>query len=138
MEPPTSTGFSSSAAGSVPVPLTERVVWPDSREAAPVTSSTDVLLTAWLRPRTGGELDADNARKLAATPPLLRTYLDRTTLERQTDADPEDVELLRRYCERFGLSIVDTRWRSVVVRGPIERLVSAFGATVAVFEDGGG
>ncbi|HEY8298526.1 MAG TPA: S53 family peptidase, partial [Candidatus Baltobacteraceae bacterium] len=47
-------------------------------------------------------------------------------------------ELLRRYCERFGLSIVDTRWRSVVVRGPIERLVSAFGATVAVFEDGGG
>lgn len=122
----------------VPVPGTERTIWPGSHEVAPVASGADLLLTAWLRPRQGGDLDAGSARKLAATPPLLRTHTDKKTLARQTDADPDDVELLRRYCERFGLKIVDSRWRSVVIGGPIERLIRAFGATVAIFEDGGG
>ncbi|HVS46380.1 MAG TPA: S53 family peptidase [Verrucomicrobiae bacterium] len=122
----------------VPVPLTERTVWPDSHQVGPPTSGDDVLLTAWLRSRPGGDLDVAGARKLAITPPLLRTLADRKALATQTDAAPDDVELLRRYCERFELKIVDTRWRSVVISGPIERLVRAFGATVAIFEDGGG
>jgi kumamolisin len=120
---------------TVPIPQTERIVWPGSRQAAPLGADVDLLLTAWLRPRRGGELDVGRAQTIGATPPLQRTYADRQALAAQTGADPADVELLRRYCERFGLTIVAMHWRSVVISGPVERLIEAFGATVAIFED---
>ncbi|HEV7179562.1 MAG TPA: S53 family peptidase [Candidatus Baltobacteraceae bacterium] len=121
----------------VPIPGTERGIWPRSRPAAPLVSDTDVLLTAWLRPRPGGDLDREFASTLGATLPSHRAYADRKTLARQTDADPADVEALRRYCEGFGLTTVDSRWRSVTISGSLDGLVRAFGATVAIFEDEG-
>lgn len=119
----------------VPIPGTRRNVWPGSHHAEPLVSDTDVLLTAWLRPNKGADIDRDRARALGATPPLERTYIDRKALALQTGADPADVELFRRYCERFGLSIILSHWRSVTVSGPVEKLIDAFGATVAIFED---
>jgi kumamolisin len=119
----------------VPIPGTHRNVWPGSHHAEPLVSDADVLLTAWLRPKKGGDLDRDRARALGATPPLQRTYIERKGLATQTDAAPADVELFRRYCERFGLTIVHSHWRSVTISGPIQRLIDAFGATVAIFED---
>jgi kumamolisin len=119
----------------VPIPETERKVWPGSHEAEPLTSDADVLLTAWLRPRPGGDLDGEYARKLGSLPPLRRAYADRRTLARQTGAAPEDVALLGRYCKDFGLTIVDAHWRSATISGPLERLIRAFGANVAIFED---
>ena len=50
-----------------------------------------------------------------------------------TTCDDNDVERLRAYLAGFGISIVENHWRSVVVSGPIDRLVDAFGATVAIF-----
>jgi kumamolisin len=119
----------------VPIPGTERQIWPGSHRTESLTADRDVLLTAWLRSKAGGDLDAAHARALGGTPPPARTYADRSTLARQTGADPADVELLRRYCEVFGLKILDSRWRSVCISGPIEGLIQAFGATVAIFED---
>lgn len=72
---------------------------------------------------------------LGSTPPLQRTYADRKTLAQETGADPADVELLRRYCDGFGVRIVGSHWRSVTLEGPLDGLISAFGATVAIFED---
>ncbi len=83
-------------------------------------------------------MDAEHARTLSATAPTSRNYVDRKTLARETAADPEDVEALRRYGERFGLSIAESHWRSVVVKGPVEQLIRAFGASVAIFEDADG
>jgi len=122
----------------LPLPLTARLPWPGSREAAPVTPGTDVLLTAWLRPRPGGELDTAAARALGAAPPALRTYADRATIARETGADPADVASLTAYCTERGLQVHGTHWRSVAIGGPIEALVDAFGATVAIHEDGAG
>jgi kumamolisin len=119
----------------VPIPGTHRKIWPGSHHAEPLVSDTDVILTAWLRPAKGADLDRDRARALGAAPPLERAYVDRKTLAAQTDASPADIELLRRYCERFGLTISHARWRSVTISGPIEKLIDAFGATVAIFED---
>jgi kumamolisin len=119
----------------VPIPRTERTIWPGSRPAAPLDADADILLTAWLRPRSGGELDVARAQTLGAAAPAQRTYSDRKALAAQTGADPADVELLRRYCERFGLTIAASHWRSVVISGPIDKLIDAFGATVAIFED---
>jgi len=122
----------------VAIPLTERLPWPGSREAGPVAHGAEVHLTAWLRPRAGGELDGARAIALGMTPPSQRTYADRDALARETDADPADVELLRTYCRDSGLRVVATHWRSVVIAGPVEALVRAFGATVAIHEDAAG
>ena len=124
-----------SADDRVPIPGTHRGVWPGSREVQSLSSETDVRLTAWLRPPRGAELDVAYAQTLGATLPQQRKYLEPTSLAERTAADPADVESLSRYCERFGLTIVESHWRSVVISGPIQRLIRAFGATVAMFVD---
>ncbi len=121
----------------VPLPGTERAIWPGSRKADSVSADSEVLLTAWLRPRRGGDLDEDAARTLGSVAPLRRTYATRSTLKGQTDADPADVAVLQRYCEGLGITVGNSHWRSVTVSGSIDRLIDAFGATVAIFEDEG-
>src|SRR5580698_5419034 len=122
----------------VPIPGTERSIWPGSRHAEALSSDAVVRLTAWMRPRSGGELDTAAAHTISGTPPLLRTYANRKALSKATGADPDDVEVLRKYCKRFGLEVVEVSWRAASIGGPVEQLVKAFGATVAIFEDGGG
>lgn len=124
-----------SARARVPIAGTARLPWPRSRQVAPLTADGDVLLTAWLRPKRGGDLDRERALSLGATSPLKRSCADRKTLAQQTSADPADVDALRRYCQGFGIEIVKTHWRSATLSGPLDRLIEAFGATVAVFED---
>lgn len=118
----------------VPIPGTQRVVWPNSVKAGPLASQADAQLTAWLRPRAGGELDLARARALGATPPAQRTYVDRAALHASTTADDGDVALLKSYCSRYGIAVVAQHWRSVVLSGPVENLIAAFDATAAIYE----
>ena len=99
----------------IPVPGTERTVWPGSRQADAVSAGSDVLLTAWLRPRSGAGVDSERARTEASLPPLQRTYAERKALEQQTGADPADIEAFRSYCESVGITVGDSHWRSVTV-----------------------
>jgi kumamolisin len=122
----------------VPIPKTHRVKWPDSSLAGTLTSDADVLLTAWLRPTSGGALDVDRVHALAATPPLRRTYTQRKTLREATDADPADLDRFRTYCTSHGINVMESHWRSVVIGGPLERLIDAFEADVAIFADAKG
>jgi kumamolisin len=87
-----------------------------------------------LRPRRGGELDVERAHTLGATLPARRAYANRAELAAQTTADPKDIDLVRRYCAKFGIEIVGTHWRSLVMSGPIRKLIKAFGATAAIHE----
>ncbi len=97
-------------------------------------SDDDVLLTAWLRPKPGGDLDVDRARALGATPLAERSYATRADLARATDADPNDLARLQRYCQTFGIETVGTHWRSVVLGGSIGKFVAAFGATAGIYQ----
>jgi kumamolisin len=121
------------AENRVPISGTHRSVWPGATPVD-VLAGGDVLLTAWLRPRRGGELDVDHARALGATLPSQRVYAKRDELKQQTTCDPDDVELLQRYCERFGIEIVDTHWRSIVLSGPVDKAIEAFGATAGIYQ----
>jgi kumamolisin len=122
---------------TVPIPGTQRPVWPGSQRVADLASSADILATAWMKPKRGGELDVAYAQKLGATPPLQRAYIDRETLIEQTSADPADVETFRRYCESCGIKVEESQWRSVVISGSVERMAHAFGTDVGIFEDEG-
>jgi kumamolisin len=121
------------SAGLVPIPGTNRIIWPGAAPAAEV-SDGDVLLTAWLRPQPGGEIDVDRARSLATAPIAQRAYADRAVLKQQTAADPKDVEAFQRYCAVHHIDVVETHWRSVVISAPIARLIEAFGAVAGIYE----
>ncbi len=118
---------------TVPIEGTHRNVWPGAAAVAELADG-DALLTAWLRPRKGGELDAERARQLGATPAARRTYASRAELARETDADPSDVDTLKAYCTKMGVDVVGTHWRSVTMSGPIAKLVEVFGATASIYE----
>ncbi len=117
----------------VPIPQTHRAEWPGATPVADVAAG-EVLLTAWLRPRRGGNLDVQRAIDLGSMLPAKRAYLERAELAEQTGADPDDVEMLRKYCGRFGVDVVATHWRAVSLTGSISQLVKAFGATAAIYE----
>jgi kumamolisin len=117
----------------VPIPDTHRNDWPGTTDAGELSSDSDVVLTAWLPPQAGTTVDAERARRLSAALPAQRTYADRAQLARQSAGD-EDLELLRRYCARYGIEIVGTHWRSATIGGPLPKMIDAFGATVAVHE----
>ncbi|MBV8725855.1 MAG: hypothetical protein JO350_11035 [Candidatus Eremiobacteraeota bacterium] len=121
------------AESRVPLEGTHRIAWPG---ATPVgeAGEGDVLLTAWLRPRRGGELDVARATALGSTVPSQRAYTSRADLRRATACDPDDVLRLQKYCGTFGIEIVETRWRSVILSGPIENSIAAFGATAAIYQ----
>ncbi|HZV76971.1 MAG TPA: S53 family peptidase [Candidatus Babeliales bacterium] len=119
----------------IPVKGTQRRVWPGASPVAE-TLEGNVLLTAWLHPRRGGELDVARAQTLGATPPSLRSYADRATLRSQTNADPADIALLRRYCAEHGIDVLEEHWRSVVMSASISKFIEAFGATAGVYELG--
>lgn len=117
----------------IQIPDTHRAVWPGATRAADLADG-DVQVTAWLHPRHGGKLDVERAMSLGSTLPAQRTYVDRGELIAQTAADPNDVELLRRYCARFGIEAVATHWRAVSLTGSIHQLVKAFGADAGIYE----
>jgi kumamolisin len=119
---------------SVPIPGTHRNVWRGTAPVADISPDAEGLLTAWLRPRRGGALDAERARTLGATLPAQRVYAARADIHSQTASDPQDVEALRRYCAKFKIEILETHWRSVVLHGTLKDLTKAFGATVAIHE----
>jgi kumamolisin len=122
-----------SAQKPVPIAGTHRNVWPGAT-AVSTLADGDVLLTAWLRPRTDHELDAGRARQLGATLPGNRAYASRADLARATDADPNDVDMLKTHCSKVGVGVLDTHWRSVTLSGPLAKLIEVFGATASIFE----
>lgn len=122
----------------IALPDTHRTNWPGSTFAVPLTSEHDVAVTAWLPPKQGNELDLASALALAKMPVKQRRYAARKSFAQQSGAAEDDVNTLRAYCERFGLHVEGSHWRSIVISGPIEQLAETFGATVAVFVDANG
>ena len=118
----------------VPIPQTQRNNWPGTSPADEISSDAGALLTAWLRPKRGGDLDVDRARAIGSTIPRARTYAERGDLARATSADPADVDRLKTYCADFGIEVVGTHWRCVTLSGPLRQLIRAFDATVAMHE----
>jgi kumamolisin len=122
----------------VALPHTHRENWPGSTFVEPLASDRDVAVTAWLAAPPHAELDRDAAFALAAKPPHQRQYSQAKELAESTSADPKDAAALQEYCERCGIRVLQSHWRSMELSGPLDRLIEAFGATVASFADANG
>ena len=96
--------------------------------------SGDVWLTAWLRPRNGGELDRQRAQSLwnDASP---RANLHRSREACRADRfRPRMLPTASATAPRKASRVVAEHWRSVVMSAPIDKLIDAFGATAGIYE----
>ena len=116
----------------------KRIPWPGAKPAGTPRLDEEVELTVWLRPRSGGEIDASAARDLSALLPGARSYVSRKTLRETTAADPADVERLRAYLARHKVRVTASEWRCVTIAGTLSALASAFGATLELHVDSEG
>lgn len=119
----------------VTLPGSKRIPWPGASAAGAPRMDEAAELTVWLRPRRGGEIDAARAHALSSLLPHQRRYVARKELREATAADPADVARLRAYLARHKVEAVESVWRSVVVRGTLSALSSAFGATLELYVD---
>jgi kumamolisin len=119
----------------VTLPGSKRIPWPGAQKAGAPRMDEVVDLTVWLRPRHGGELDAARAHTLSTLAPHERTYLSRKELHAATAADRADVDRLSAHLAHHKIHVVEVDWRSVLVRGTLSALASAFGATLELYVD---
>jgi kumamolisin len=124
-----------SSSTLVEVPHTHREPWPGARKTGNIDPEREVILTIWLRPKKGGTLDPARIEQLGRTPPRERTYLTRKQLIEQSDADPQERHAVDAFCARHKLTLVGSPWRSVIVSGPLGKLIEIFDANVELYLD---
>lgn len=119
------------------IPGTQRTAWPGGTDAAPTDPGVEIPVTIWLRPRPGAAINRALAANIGAAAVPAREYVDRERLRLETDADPSDIEQLRRFLGCHDIRVDEVRWRSVTARGAIGSLCAAFGAELRDWESGG-
>ncbi len=119
----------------VEVPHTHREPWPGAQKAGDIDPAREIVLTIWLRPKKGGALDPALIERIGRTPPLERTYLERKQLIEQSDADPSERQAVEAFCRRHRMTIVASAWRSVIISGPLGKLIEIFDAKVDLYLD---
>lgn len=118
------------------LPGTERTMPRDATLAGSIDANERTQVTVVVRPRTP---PGPAAQALAAQPMAQRNYLDRATFVAEHGASPEDLAAVEGFARQAGLDVVETSAgrRSVVVAGPLAKLVAAFGADVRMVSAGG-
>jgi kumamolisin len=119
----------------VEIPNTHREPWPGAQPSGSIDAAREVVLTFWLRPKQGGAFDPALVERIGRTPPLERTYLTRRELIAASDADPDERAAVEAFCQKHGMTIVASVWRSLVVKGALGSLVATFEANVDLFLD---
>jgi kumamolisin len=113
----------------------ERTLMPNSRLAGPVDSSKIASVT--VRVRSDGNFEAlgKKAYELANTPMAKRKYLTHTQLEKLHGASRKDLDKVEHFAHRHNLTVVhrSAAERSVVLRGKLGDLLSAFQADVKLY-----
>ncbi len=121
--------------GGITLPESYRRVWPQVRVVAPANSAETIEVTIWLRPREHAAFDLAAIDDFGATLPATRERLTSADLLARYDADVDDFRAVRRYCIKHHLSVLEQRWRALVVHGTIGAFSRAFGTTLQIYAD---
>jgi kumamolisin len=118
----------------VEVPGSHKDPLQDARPAGPVDNAKLVDVTVRVRAKPGSDLDRDLAT-LMAKPAAERKFLTPDELEAKHGADDADFDKIEEFAEDARLSVVrrDPAERSIVLRGTLGALQSAFGAQLEMF-----
>jgi kumamolisin len=127
-------------AGSVPLPGSKRALLPNSRPAGPIDPSQIETIT--VRVRSVGDSAALEKRvyEQSKLPLKDRTYLSREELAQQHGASGQDLDLVERYAQQHNLFVIhrSAAERSIVLRGRLGDLLSAFPADLQMYHHAGG
>jgi kumamolisin len=124
----------------VPLPGSKRSLLPNSRSAGPIDPSEIVNVTVRVRSKEDPASLAKMAYDLANRPLADRKYLTREELEAQHGAAQEDLDKIEHFAQEHDLTVVyrSAAARSVVLRGKLGDLLSAFHADVQLYHHAGG
>ena len=119
----------------VPLPGSTRKLLPNSRPVGPVDYSEIASLTVRVRSAGDPKGLASKAYELANTPLAKRKYLTHDELEKQHGASQEDLDAVEHFAHTHDLTVVhrSAAERSVVLKGKLGDLVSAFPADVQLY-----
>jgi kumamolisin len=97
-----------------------------------------VHLTVRVRPRTPHQHLAKTVRDLAAKPPADRRHLTREEYARLHGADPADLDKVKKFASRHGLSVTDSSVdrRTVHLLGTVAVVEQAFGVDLKTYVHG--
>jgi kumamolisin len=118
-----------------PLPGSKRALLPNSRLAGPVDPSEIASVTVRVRSAGDPASLAQKAYELAKVPLAMRKYLTHDELERQHGARQDDLDKIEHFAQAHDLTVVhrSALERSVVLKGKLGDLLSAFHADVQLY-----
>ncbi len=124
----------------VPLRGTERSLLPNSRPAGPVDPKEIASVTVRVRSKGDPAALAAKVYELANTPLAKRQYLSYDELEDQHGADGADLDAIEQYAQTHNLTVVhrSSAERSIVLRGALGDLQSAFHADIQMYHHANG
>jgi kumamolisin len=119
----------------VPLPGSKRTILPNSRLAGPIDPSEIASVTVRVRSASDPASLAQKAYDLANTPMADRQYLTHDELEQQHGAKQEDLDKIEHFAQEHDLTVVhrSAAERSIVLKGKLGDLLSAFHADVQIY-----
>jgi kumamolisin len=120
----------------VPLPGSKRNLLSHSQAAGRVDPAEITSLTVRVRSAGDPEALAKKAYELAATPLAERKYLTHDELEKQHGAAQQDLDKIEHFAQQHDLTVVhrSALERSIVLKGKLGDLLSAFPADVQMYQ----
>ena len=127
-------------AAYVPLPGSQRALLPNSRPAGAIDPSEITSIT--VRVRSIGDVKAleKQVYQLSKKPLKDRTYLTRAQLAQQHGASAEDLDAVEKFAQQHNLVVIhrSAAERSIVLRGKLGDLLSAFPADLHMYHHSSG
>jgi len=119
----------------VSLPGSKRALLPNSRPAGPIDPSEIANVTIRVRALASADQLTARAYQLANEPLETRKYLTREELAAQHGASEADLDAIENFAQEHDLTVVhrSAAERSVVLKGKLGDLLSAFHADVAMY-----
>lgn len=119
----------------VPVSGSKRTLLPNSRPAGPIDPSEIASVTVRVRSMEDPKALVKKVYELANTPIAKRKYLTHEEFEEQHGAKQEDLSKIEHFAQEHDLTVVhrSAAERSVVLKGKLGDLLSAFHADVQIY-----
>ena len=124
----------------VPLPGSSKALLPHSRPAGPIDPAEVASITVRVRSVGNPKALEQMAYKLASTPLEKRQYLTHEALESQHGASKDDLDAVEHFAHQHDLMVVhrSAAERSVVLKGALGHLLSAFHADVRMYHHASG
>ena len=127
-------------AGYVPLPGSKRSLLPNSQPAGAIDPAEVDSIT--VRVRSAGNVKAleKTVKEQSKKPLNERTYLTRDELAKKHGASGEDLDLVEHFAQQHNLMVVhrNAAERSIVLRGKLGDLLSAFPADLQMYHHSSG